>query len=355
MTRRRLLIAILALAVAVTLLGSCSNLGYYGYTLTGGAKVLAKRRSIERLLADTETDPELREKLSRVMEIRAFATNELALPDNKSYRTYSDLERPYAVWNVVAAPELSTRPLTWCFPIAGCVSYRGYFTRERAEKFAARLRERSYEVDVGGVTAYSTLGWFSDPVLSTFLRYPEPDLAGLIFHELAHQVVYVKDDTTFNESFATAVELEGVDRWLTAGGDARAGDRYRLAKERQDQFVALVLDYRERLAGAFAAESDNHRKRAEKKRLYAELRAAHERLKLEWDGDERYDAWFGDGLNNARLATIGAYRDLLPAFEALLERHGNDLDQFYAAAQELADLDPEARTERLSRLTDAAD
>jgi predicted aminopeptidase len=350
MKRRRLLIAVLALAVLLTLLGSCSNLGYYGHTLSGGAKILAKRRPIDRLLNDPGTDAELKEQLSRVMAIRDFATSELALPDNKSYRTYSNLDRRYAVWNVVAAPELSIHPLTWCFPVAGCVSYRGYFSREKAEKFAERLRERSYEVDVGGVSAYSTLGWFSDPVLSTFLHYPEADLAGLIFHELAHQVAYVQDDTTFNESFATAVELAGVDRWLAASGDPDAAASYRRSKARQDQFVALVLESRERLERAFAADRDDEWKRAEKERLYAEMRAAYERLKIEWGGYDRYDAWFSDGLTNARLATIGAYRDLVPAFEALLDEHEGNLEAFYRAVGELAELAQADRSKRLREL-----
>jgi predicted aminopeptidase len=336
----------------VTLLASCTNLGYYGHTLSGGAKILAKRQPIDKLLANPETDVDLKEKLSLVLAIREFAIEELGLPDNKSYRTYSELDRPYPVWNVVAAPELSVHPLTWCFPIAGCVSYRGYFSREKAERFADSLRKDSYEVDVGGATAYSTLGWFSDPVLSTFLRYSEPNLAGLLFHELAHQVVYVKDDTRFNESFATAVELAGVDRWLGSKGDSESAARYRVAKARQDQFVSLVLEHRDRLEEVFASDRGDEWKRAEKERIYSDLRQAHEQLKEAWDGDDRYDSWFAEGLSNARLATIGAYRDLVPAFEALLAQHEGDLTRFYAAVRELAELEPEARNERLEALAE---
>ena len=331
-------------------LASCTNIGYYSHSLAGGAKILAQRRSVEKLLRDPELDERRIEQLSLARDIRNFASAELGLPDNRSYRTYVDLGRPYAVWNVVAAREFSVRPETWCFPIAGCVSYRGYFSEKKARAFAADLERDAFEVQVGGVTAYSTIGWFADPLLNTFIALPEAQLAGLLFHELAHQVVYVKDDTTFNESFATAVELEGVRRWMDLRQREAETTSYLERKRRGEDFTELVLEYRDQLAEVYDADRDDGWKRQEKERVLDELRAAYEALKRDqWNGYSGYDTWFGEGLNNARLATIGAYHDLVPGFAALLASRDGDLASFYEEVRELADMTSTERRRYLAQ------
>lgn len=346
----------LILLVSLLAMASCSTLGYYGQALWGQTRILVKRRDVGKLVADPATPDELRAKLRTVERLVDFAAGEIGLPDNGSYRTYVELppapdgsRRRAVVWNVTAAPELSTRPLTWCFPIAGCVSYRGYFSRRRAERFAERLARRGYDVAVGGAAAYSTLGWFRDPVLSTVVDYPEVDLAALLFHELAHQLVYVPGDTRFNESFATAVEIAGVRRWLAATGrDEAAMHAYLAGMRREEQFAELVLAYRDRLQAAYDADASAEEKRRRKAELLAELERAYRELRASWSGVPDYDGWFGRDLNNAHLVAVGAYHEYVPGFERLLAECGNDLECFYALVRELAAAEPEVREKRLS-------
>jgi len=330
------------------LLLSGFSLGYYGHTLCGGARILLDRRPIARVLADPDTPPDLRRRLERIEGIVAFAHRELALPETGGYRTYVALDRPYAVWNVVAAPELSVEPLTWCFPIAGCVAYRGYFSERKAERFANRLRFEGHDVEVGGVAAYSTLGHFADPVLSSFVHWPESDLAGLIFHELAHSRVYVPDSTTFNESFATAVELAGVDRWLTAEGLREEAEAARERYRREQEVVELLLEYRSHLEAAYGAAESDAWKRERKADLLRGLEAAYGRLRDAGGGTRGYDAWFATGVDNARLAAVGSYHRWVPAFEELLGSQGGDLETFYAEVDRLAALPAAERETRLS-------
>ncbi len=242
------------------------------------------------------------------------------------------------VWNVVAAPEFSLEPEQWCFPVAGCVSYRGYFSRDGAEGFADGLRAKGMDVHVYGVAAYSTLNWFDDPVLNTFCHRPEPHLAGLIFHELAHQKLYVANDSSFNEAFAKTVELEGVHRWLRQRGNLEQEKEYFEDFAREEEFVALVLKTREQLSELYASPLDALRKRQEKQRVFNELRAEYRRLKASWGGYAGYDRWFDADLNNARLASISTYRTLVPAFRELLARNGGDLGRFYAEAEKIGKL-----------------
>lgn len=347
--RGRLPMVLLAL-VALVVLGSCTHLGYYTQSLVGGAKVLLERRPVPKVLADPDTPPELADRLGLARRMRAFAVSDLGLPDNKSYLTYVALDRPYAMWNVVAAPELAIEPKTWCFLFTGCVAYRGYFSESRAERFAAKLRRRGFDVDVDGVAAYSTAGWFADPLLSTFIEWPEPFLAGLIFHELAHQVIFIKDDTTFNESFAMAVEETGAVRWLEAHGEDDQVASYRQVKGWEKQFSELVASYRERLAEIYAADRPDPWKRERKAETLAELRRSYGDLKTEWGGYDGFDGWFEHDLNNARLALIGVYHQLVPAFLALLDRQHGDLEAFYEAAAEIAALPADQRWQRLAAL-----
>lgn len=323
-------------------------MGYYAHSLSGGAKVLRKRRPVEKVVADSETSDELRAQLELASGMREFASADLGLPDNESYRKYADLGRRFAVWNVVAAPELSVSAKTWCFPIAGCVAYRGYFSEAKAEKFAAKMKRQGYDVDVGGVAAYSTIGWFADPILNTFIDRPEQRLAGLIFHELAHQQVYVKGDTMFNESFAMTIEEVGALRWLESRGLHDRIESYRLLKRRERRFAELVAEFRGRLAAIYSQDESDEWKRSHKEQTLAELREAYEALKEEWGGYSGFDGWFDRDLNNARLALIGVYHQLVPAFQDLLERHEGRLEPFYEEVAEIGLLDPAERRARLN-------
>ena len=348
MKARPLALAALAAALVAAMPG-CATLSYYTQAIGGHLDVMRRAEPVGDALASPATAEPTRAKLERAVAIRDYASNELGLPDNGSYRRYADLGRPYVVWNVFAAPELEVRAAESCFPVAGCVTYRGYYSREDAERAAAVLKARGFDVFVGGVPAYSTLGWFDDPLLNTFINYPDPELARLVFHELAHQVAYVKDDTTFNESFAVAVEEEGVRRWLAAHGTPEDAHRYARRQAIRAQFIDLVSRYRARLAALYAEPIPDPDKRAGKASILAEMKADYAGLKREWGGFAGYDAHLADA-NNALLASIATYNDLVPAFRALLAREGGDLPRFYAAVKTLADLPAPQREVELAVL-----
>ncbi|OGA25793.1 MAG: hypothetical protein A3I02_04895 [Betaproteobacteria bacterium RIFCSPLOWO2_02_FULL_67_26] len=329
------------------LISGCANVGYYWQSVKGQIDVWSRQRSIAEVLQDTDAPEGTRDRLARVLRMREFAVRELGLPDNASFTRYADLERPYVVWNVFATPELSLKPLSWCFAFVGCVSYRGYFSKEEAERFAAELAKQGHDVYVGGVPAYSTLGWFADPVLNTVIGYSNPRLALLIFHELAHQVTYVRDDSVFNESFAVAVEREGVKRWLARHGTARDKATYERGLARRDDFLRLVVTYRGRIKVLYQSGLDPDTMRARKQETFAEMVRDYERLKAGWDGFAGYDRWFAQGPNNAHLASVALYTQMVPAFQALLAREGGDLPRFYKAVRELARL---PRAERVAAL-----
>jgi predicted aminopeptidase len=334
--------SLLAVLAAACLTSGCSSLGYYAQSVGGHLDLVARSRSVAELTTDASTPAALSERLRLSQRIRDFAVRELALPDNRSYRRYTELGRNAAVWNVVAAPELSLTLETWCFPVVGCVGYRGYYERAAAEAEAEALRARGLEVSVYGVPAYSTLGkldWLGgDPLLNTFIQWPEGELARLIFHELAHQVVYAADDTPFNESFATAVERIGGARWLAEHADAAARAQYAALDARRNDFRALTGRYRERFDALYRGDASVADKRSGKAALMNELRAEHARLKAErWGGFTGYDAWFA-GANNASLGVLAAYNELVPNFERLFEREGRDFTRFHAAVKRLAAL-----------------
>ena len=325
-----------ALLLLITVLGGCANPLYYAQAVQGQIEILTKRRPVEEVLADPATTPETRHQLELVRRLRDFASRELLLPDNRSYRTYADLERPFVIWNVFATPELSLEPKQWCFIVAGCVPYRGYFARDKAEKFAAKLKQDGDDVYVGGVPAYSTLGWFNDPLLNTFINRSEAELAGLLFHELAHQKIYVSDDSAFNESFATVIELEGVKRWFQQSGNTKEAEAYRQKIKRREEFIALVLKHRARLKEIYASNLSDAGKRAAKPRVFEELRHDYASLKARWNGYAAFDNWFAQDLNNAHLAAIGLYGQHVSAFQKLLAQHEGDLGAFYRTVHELA-------------------
>ena len=337
----------LMLLAALPLMAGCSNFSYYLQSVEGQMSLLQKRHPIVDVLADPATPPTLKSRLERVLTVRDFASRELLLPDNQSYRSYADLERPYVVWNVFAAAEFSVKPEQWCFPVAGCVEYRGYFAQAKAEAFAQDLRAKGLDVYVGGVPAYSTLGWFDDPVLNTFIHYPEHELARLIFHELAHQLLYVKGDTEFNESFAAAVEAEGIARWIARFGDDRMRELYEQSQLRRTQFAALVLKHRGALAALYRMKLAPAAMRERKAGVFAGLTQDYQRLKVEWGGYAGYDRFF-DEPNNAKLASIALYNTLVPRFRQLLVRHQGDLKAFYAEVKEIAALGKDARASRLA-------
>jgi predicted aminopeptidase len=332
-----------ALLLLVTVLSGCASPVYYAQTISGQLEILSKRRPVEEVLNDPATPAQTKHQLELVQRLRDFASRELLLPDNRSYRTYADLERPFAVWNVFAVPELSLEPKKWCFIVAGCVPYRGYFARDQAEQFAASLKQDGYDTYIGGVLAYSTLGWFNDPLLNTFINRSEADLAGLLFHELAHQKIYVSSDSTFNESFATVIELEGVTRWFEQGGNAKEAEAYRLKIRRREEFTALVLRHRARLKKIYDSALSDAEKRAAKAKVFEELRDDYAKLKSGWNGYAAFDNWFKQHLNNARLAAIGLYSQYVAAFQALLAQQGGDLAGFYREVERIAKLSSEER------------
>jgi predicted aminopeptidase len=333
-----------------TLLALCASFalsGCYLMQAAGGQLDLnSRRRPIERVVADPKTPPAVRSQLELVTRARAFAVRELGLPDNASYRSYADVGRPYVLWNVFAAPEFSVDPKTWCFPIAGCVAYRGYFAERGARRFARRLERRGYDVMVGGVPAYSTLGHFADPVLNTMLGWGEPQLAGTIFHELAHQRVYVPGDSAFNEAFATVVEDEGLRRWLAAEGRERELADLLARRDRWFAVSAVLADGRARLRSLYARPLPADEKRAAKAAEFDRMREAYGALKRAW-GRGGYEATFGPAMNNASLLAVATYQDCVPGLEARLAALGGDLVRFYDDARELARLDLAARHARV--------
>lgn len=321
------------LLLSITASG-CSTLSYYQQAISGHLSLNSQRQSIERLLNSPETPDRLRQQLIKVNSLTAFAREQLDLPPQGAYSSYADLQRRYVVWNVFAAPELSLQSKAWCYPFAGCANYRGYYSEEIARQYARQLKEQGLDVYVAGITAYSTLGWFNDPVLNTFIYRSDAQLANLIFHELAHQKLYSKGDTHFNESFATVVAREGVKRWLQYRHDPGAYQGFLEEEAKQQQFVELVLEHRNRLANIYESCLNSKQKRQQKQQIIEQLRNAHQHLKTQWGGQSLYDAWFTDELNNAQLNTVATYFDLVPQLEALLAANGFSLPAFYQASRQ---------------------
>jgi predicted aminopeptidase len=339
---------------AVLALSGCGTL-YVAQAAKGQLQILNAREPIKRVLANPKTDPALRKRLEEVRAAREFASRELALPDNKSYTSYADLKREFVVWSVVATPEFSVEPREWCFPIVGCVSYRGYFRQASAEAFADKLRREGLDAVVGGVPAYSTLGKFNDPILNTMMGYGDDELASIIFHELSHQVVYIPDDSAFNEAFAVTVEQEGLARWLRFRGREAELGKYLGRRERQAGSLALIARFRQELRQLYQApipaSEMRERKREVFQRLVRALRAHAERygtgsaLAAELDGQP----------NNARLASLATYYECVPGFQRVLAEQGHDLPKFYAAVRQLARLTREQRRARLCGASHAID
>lgn len=324
---------------------SCETVGYYGQAAKGQMSLLLGRQQIESLLQTPDLDGETRRKLQLVLDVREFAAQELLLQAGDSYLSYTALEQPFVLWNVFAAPEFSTEPVQWCYPIAGCVSYRGYFREEAAQRFAAALTEQGLDVYSGGVDAYSTLGWFDDPLTSAVLRRPDHRLVALLFHELAHQRLYVPGDTMFNESFATFVEQEGLRRWLERHPQGALDAQIARENRMQEAFVALINTHREALRELYALSLSEEEKRTGKLAIQVAMREDYSRLRETWDY-QGYDRWFAGPLNNAQLATVASYNVLVPFFESMLAAAEGDLAHFYREIDAITQL-PAAQRERL--------
>ena len=343
------------LPLALTLwVGGCGNLGYYAQAMNGHFDVMRAALPINDIVRDPASEPGLTKKLQEVQSVREFASRALGLPDNNSYRAYADLGRPYVVWNVFAAPEFSLQSKRWCMLMVGCVNYRGYYDRQAAERLVAELRQEGYDTFVGGVPAYSTLGYFDDPVLNTFLRLGTLEVARTVFHELAHQLVFVQDDSPFNESFATAVENEGLRRWLAIHATSEQLAAFEAQQVRKAAFAELIRAYRKKFQALYETAPASNRWHDGKRALFAALRHDYADLKASWGGYAGYDAFFGEDLNNAKLVSLALYSELVPAFEVLLAQQNHDLPLFYQSVASLATLGAEARRDSLARLLPAS-
>ncbi|MDH5371031.1 MAG: aminopeptidase, partial [Gammaproteobacteria bacterium] len=328
---------------------ACTSFGYYMDLMAGHSELLEQQKPVTEILAEKDIKPKLRKLLEMSQDMRDFASKSLHLPENDSYRTYADIKRPFAVWNVVAAKEFSVKPKKWCFLLVGCLSYKGYFTKEAASAYANELKEQGYDVYVAGAKAYSTLGWFDDPLLNTMMYNSEARRAGIIFHELAHQVVYIDNDSAFNEAFATTVEQEGIRRWLEKKEKSNQYDKYLLNKNRDSQLNQLLQKTREKLQALYKTKVSDKEKRQEKKNIFVWTQKEYQQLKDTWDGYDAYDKWMAQELNNAHLLLIATYHDLVPTFKAMLKTQNNDLKKFYVVVEQLGKLDKEKRTQRLRK------
>ena len=344
----RALLRLFAAMMVVSSATGCTAVSYYAQSLKGHVEIMTARRNVAKLIDDPSTPESLRARMASARAIRRFATDELALPDNNSYRSYVDIGRDAVTWAVFAAPEFSLTPRAWCFPVFGCVPYRGYFSKTSATEAAAELELQGLDVHVTGITAYSTLGWSSDPLLSTMLTRDETYLASLVFHELAHQRVYVKDDPEFNEAFAVAVETTGVRKWLRAAGDTARLYRYETERKRNIAALALLSQTRDELSHVYGGPGTAEQKRAAKAAAFERLRARYRQMRDgRWRGHQGYDAWFEAPINNAKLAATALYSDRVPAFLRLFDLCSGDYPRFYASVRRVGALDKAYRVEAL--------
>jgi predicted aminopeptidase len=347
--RLRYLIPVAALA-GIGLLAGCANVGYYSQIVKGHMRIVMGKKPVTDVTADNGVDDQLRRRIELARKARNFAVDELGLPDNDSYTSFYDTRRNYVTWNVVAAPEFSFAPKKWCFPVAGCVSYRGYYDVEDAREYASGLQEEGLDVTINGATAYSTLGWFADPLLNTMLNRSDAGIVALLIHELAHQQLYVGGDSKFNESFAVFVDQAGLALWQEKNGSGEQATEQQQRRMRQQAFIALLRSTRDDLEEIYQADTDESVMRQQKAQRFAQLRAEYETLKHSWNGYGGYDAWFARDLNNARLVSVATYNDYVPAFKVLFEQSNRDFATFYAAARVLAELPLEERTARMQAL-----
>jgi len=349
--RHRHIGKLILLGVMIAAISSCSTMNYYYQAVSGHLDLVSKERPIDEVLSDTSTTDELKQKLNLAKAAREFASTQLYLPDNDSYKTYADLERTYVVWNVVATPAYSIKPKTWCFMIVGCLSYRGYFEKQKAIDLAHELKREGLDVQVSGASAYSTLGYFDDPLLNTMMVHSDASLVGIIFHELAHQVIYIDGDTAFNEAFATAVEQEGLRRWFEEQSEGSSdSDQYRQylsKKQTKHQFYEMLKRTRLSLQTVFEQADNDQQKLTAKQKVYAQLQQDYKQFRKQTNF-YAYDNWMQRDLNNAHLALIATYQDLVPSFINLLAMVDGDLSAFYKRVEELGNMDKVIRDKQLA-------
>ncbi len=339
--------SILLILSALSALQGCGHFSYYQQAIGGQYEILSQRVDIETLINNKNTPDKLKHKLETVLQIRSFSAHDMAMDISSNYTQYSNLQRKYVVWNVSASPALSLTPHQWCYPIVGCQSYRGYFHQEMAEKEAANLQQQGYDTWVGGVSAYSTLGWFEDPVLNTFIFRNDADLAALLIHELSHQILYIKGDTAFNESFATAIEIEGLTRWLKKVEQEELLIAYQQKREEKSFFIETVSATTKKLKVLYDSELSDHKKTLKKEQVFSELKDNYKKSVVEKSLPGYYTHWF-DEVNNARLAAISNYYHYVPAFSAMIENANGDMAAFYKQAKALSEKDKDVRNEILN-------
>jgi predicted aminopeptidase len=335
----RLLISIPVLL----LLTACADIGYYWHSANAHLSLMNKRVDIDEMLADTSLDGELRGRLQSVQQMRVFSIERLALPDNGSYSSYVELDRPYVLQNLFAATEFSTRLHSWCYPIIGCTSYRGYYDETRLQSYVETLQNDGFEVYIGQVSAYSTLGWFDDPVLSSFIDWPDYRLAGLLFHELTHQRVYIADDTGFNESLASAVQQAGILLWLEAENQTSQLDRFHRWLIYRNQVLALIGETRETLALVYQQDIAESEKREQKHLAFERARLSHAEIAQQHNIKQGYTHWFASELNNAKIGSIATYSTRVPAFSNMITAHNQDFNAFFSYVEKLGDLEKPMR------------
>jgi len=333
---------------------ACSSLDYYAQSVQGQVGVIVASRPLEEVVADPRTTASVRDKLRLLPSLLQFAVEELALPETKSYHLYADLQREAMVWNVVATPVDSLQPRSWCYPVLGCMAYRGYFDERTAREFAAGLADDGWDAAVEPVPAYSTLGWFSDPLPSTVIGWPVPDIAGLVFHELAHESLYVPGDSSFNEAYATLVEKEGVRLWLERTGGAEQRERHARGEQHRQEFLRLLMRTRNRLGELYATDMDTHELTMRKAETFRLLRTEYAALRQSWSGYSGYDRWMRRPLNNAHLASINTYHALVPAFRQILWQSGGDMAMFHRVCTEIGERPPAQREAALDKLLEVA-
>ncbi|MBC8212370.1 MAG: aminopeptidase [Gammaproteobacteria bacterium] len=337
------------MGLACLLSVGCADLSYYLHSVKGQLSMVQKTVDIDDLLAEESTDPKLVEQLQLVSRIRAFAFDQLQLPRSDSYTRYADLDRNHVLKNLYAADEFSITLQQWCYPIVGCAGYRGYFDDAMLEAFKADLLKQSKDVYVSNIPAYSTLGWFDDPVLNTFVYWPEPRLAGLIFHELAHQRLYIDGDTGFNESFAMAVQLSGTEKWLQQSGQAQQMKQYQQRFSNRQQVTQLIEQTRLALNELYQSELDDSQKRVQKQQVFEQLRQSYQSLSAGFEVSDGFSYWFQGELNNAKLASVSTYYADVAAFRQLLRSVNDDYQEFYRQVAKAAALAPVQRAEQLKQ------
>lgn len=341
---------ILLLPVVSLLFGGCAELAYYGHAAGGQLEVIGAREPVSEVIANPATDEKVRRQLELIQRARQFAIDELKLPDSDTFRDYADLKRPWVLWNVFATPELSLQAKQWCYPFIGCHGYRVYFAEDYAKTVASELEQAGMDVYIAHSPAYSTKGWFADPIYNPMLRYDDLTLVGILFHELAHERVYIINDSELNESFATIVQNEGIRRWLAQAENSAVYADYQRDQQRDDDFVKMVLEHREALQKLYDSVLPEEDKRAAKKKIFIDLKKNYALLKQTWGGYSGYDNWFEKPLNNARLAPIGTYHNAAPFFKTLLERQHYNLEVFYREVEKIAGLPAEQRVNVLQEL-----